>query len=111
MPDQRWKLVVTKLAERQLHEITDLRVRDSLKETISNLAHHPEEQGKPLLNELAGDRSVRALGQRYRVIFKTESTKVTVYVVSLGLRKAGSKVDVYEVARKLMRLALDKKPE
>lgn len=111
MADQRWKLVVTKAAKRQLAEITDQRARDSLRETISALAYQPDVQGKPLVGELAGYRSIRAVGQRYRIIFKAEAGKVTVYVVSVGIRKEGSKSDVYEVARKLMRLALEKKPD
>jgi mRNA interferase RelE/StbE len=111
MPEQRWRIVVTKRAKRQLEEITDQRVHESLTEVIKGLAARPDEQGKPLVGDLVGYRSIRAAGQRYRIIFKAEAGKVTVYVVLVGLRKEGSKTDVYEVARKLMRLALEKKPE
>ena len=51
--------------------------------------------------ELSGYRTIRAVGQRYRIIYKVENEKVTVLVVALGIRKEGDKKDVYEQAKRL----------
>ena len=87
----------------------DRRVNRLLVERIDALSSEPEKQGKPLTGELAGLRSVRAVGQRYRVLYRVDGPRVLVVVVSLGLRAEGSKKDVYEVARKLLRLRLFEK--
>jgi len=58
------------------------------------------------MDDLAGYRSVRAVGQRYRIIYRVEEKKVLVLVVAMGMRKEGSKRDVYLLARKLLRLRL-----
>ncbi len=71
-----------------------------------HLEYEPEKQGKPLSDELAGYRSIRAVGQRYRILYKLEEEQVIVAVVALGIRKAGDKKDVYELAKKLARLGL-----
>ena len=80
-------------------------------ERANELSEEPELQGKPLLNELAGYRSVRAVGQRYRIIYKIENKKIIVYVVALGIRKEESKKDIYELAKKLIRAGLLESPE
>ncbi len=52
-----------------LEAIQDRRVRDKIRDRIDGLAQEPEKQGKPLTGELTGYRSLRAVGQRYRVIY------------------------------------------
>ena len=89
-----------------LQGISDSRIRKTIRDRIDRLTTEPEKQGKPLTGELIGYRSLRAAGQRYRIIYKMEGTKVTVYVVAIGIRKEGSKADIYELARKLLRLGL-----
>lgn len=64
-----------------------------------------------MLAELAGYRSVRAVGQRYRVIYRLEEDRVLVLVVAVGIRRQGAKSDVYELARKLFRLRLLAPPD
>ena len=49
---------------------------------------------------------MRAVGQRYRIIYTIEQNQVAVAVVALGIRKDGSKQDVYTLAKKLLRLGL-----
>jgi mRNA interferase RelE/StbE len=88
-----------------LRAISDRRVREKLHDRIDQLSQDPEKQGKPLEGELAGLRSVRAFGQRYRVIYRVEK-KVVVVVGALGIRKAASKRDIYSVAKRLLRLGL-----
>ena len=89
-----------------LGSIRDRRVRQGLSERIDGLANEPDKQGKPLTGELHGVRSLRAVGQRYRILYRLERQRVVVLVVAVGIRKEGSKDDVYSVARKLLRLRL-----
>jgi mRNA interferase RelE/StbE len=73
---------------------------------VDQLAKSPEQQGKPLVGELASFRSVRAVGQRYRIVYRVERREVVVVIVAVGKRKAGDKGDIYELAKKLLRLGL-----
>jgi len=101
-----WEVVLTPQARLMLETVQDRRVRESIRDRIDGLAQEPEKQGRPLMGDLLGFRSLRAVGQRYRVIYRVEKGKVLVLVVALGVRKEGSKRDVYELARKLLRLRL-----
>jgi mRNA interferase RelE/StbE len=89
-----------------LKAITDRRVREKLGSVIDGLASDPELRGKPLDEDLAGYRSVHAVGQRYRIIYRVERAIVTIIVVAAGIRKEGSREDIYRVAEKLLRLGL-----
>jgi mRNA interferase RelE/StbE len=89
-----------------LEAITDRRVREKIATVIDSLESDPEIRGKPLDDDLAGYRSVRAVGQRYRIIYRVEGLTVTVMVVAAGIRKEGSRDDIYRVAAKLIRLGL-----
>ena len=102
----RWHIKLTLPALKQLAAIKDTRVRESISRRINTLEYEPEKQGKPLSDELAGYRSIRAVGQRYRILYKLEAEQVIVVVVALGIRKAGDKKDVYELAKKLATLGL-----
>ena len=87
-------------------EIADRRVQEKILTRMTALANDPELQEKPLGGDLAGYRSIRAVGQRYRIIYRGQRSTVTVAVVAAGIRKAGSRVDIYTVAGKLIRLGL-----
>ena len=87
-------------------KIADRRIQEKLLERMTALANEPELQGKPLGDDLAGYRSIRAVGQRYRIIYRVERSIVTVVVVAAGIRKEGSREDIYRVAAKLIRLGL-----
>lgn len=100
------EVLITAEAQRQLASITDRRVREKLKERLKALSSDPDLQGKALTGDLAGYRSLRAVGQRYRLLYKLETGQVIVYVVAVGLRREGRKSDVYELAKKLLRLGL-----
>ena len=89
-----------------LEAIQDRRVRDKIRDRIDGLAEEPEQQGKPLTGELTGYRSLRAVGQRYRIIYRIEEGKVLILVMALGIRKEGSGKDIYVLAQKLLRLRL-----
>lgn len=101
-----WKVRLTHTAKEMLREITDARIAKKIGETIERLKYEPDKQGNPLVGDLIGYRKIRAVGQRYRVIYTIEDEIVTVFVVAIGLRKEGSKSDVYALARKLLRRGL-----
>ena len=73
---------------------------------IESLSQDPEKIGKPLVGELSGYRSLRASGQRFRIIYDVKKKQVMVIVVAMGIRKAGDKRDIYALAQKLVRLGL-----
>ncbi len=102
----RWHIKLTLPALKQLTAIKDTRVRESIGRRINALENDPERQGKALSDELSGYYSIRAVGQRYRILYKLEEEQVIVAVVALGIRKARDKKDVYELAKKLARLGL-----
>jgi mRNA interferase RelE/StbE len=97
-------MIFTQRAAEQLAAITDLRVRQLISEQISSLAENPLRQGKPLWGDLAGYRSIRAAGQRYRIIYSANANIVTASIVTIGRRRAGSRDDVYALAQRLARL-------
>jgi len=101
-----WPVFITPTAQQMLQAIPDGRIRGKVGDVIDSLRQEPEKQGKALLGELAGYRSIRAVGQRYRIIYKVEKARVIVIVVAVGLRKEGAKKDIYALARKLLRLRL-----
>jgi mRNA interferase RelE/StbE len=101
-----YRIAVAPSVLQALMALSDRRARDKISERIDQLAVDPEKQGKPLVGELGGYRSVRAVGQRYRIIYRIEKQQVIVFVVAVGLRKQGSKKDVYTLAKRLLRLRL-----
>jgi mRNA interferase RelE/StbE len=83
-----------------LSEIVDRRIRLKLLDRIGKLAEAPKQQGKPLADILAGFRSVRAVGQRYRIIYMVHRRVVKVVVVGVGLRSQVHRKDVYSLTGK-----------
>jgi mRNA interferase RelE/StbE len=102
----RWHIKMTVPALKQLAAIKDMRVRESISRRINALENDPGRQGKPLSEELTGYYSIRAVGQRYCILYKLEAEQVIVVVVALGIRKQGDKKDVFALAKKLARLGL-----
>lgn len=96
-----WQVFLTEEAEQRLLAIKDRRVRKLLSARAMKLQESPEQQGKPLIRDLAGYRSVRAVGQRYRIIYELDDGRQEVWVVTLGIRKEGDKTDVYKIASRL----------
>ncbi|MEP6775214.1 MAG: type II toxin-antitoxin system RelE/ParE family toxin [Chloroflexota bacterium] len=97
---------MTLTAKAMLLKITDRRIAGKLVEIIDGLRIDPDKQGAPLLDDLLGYRKLRAVGQRYRIIYTLDEETNTVLVVAVGIRKEGSKEDIYELARKLLRRGL-----
>ena len=89
-----------------LKAISDRRIQRQLTDRMDRLADEPERQGAPLRGPLAGYRSCRAVGQRYRIIYKVNEGELVVLVVATGLRKEGDKRDIYRLTQRLVRLGL-----
>ena len=106
MEVKRWYVDLTTLAREQLELIDDRRIREALVARIERLGEEPEKQGKALNNELKGFRSVRAMRQRYRIIYKLQEEQIIVLVVTVGIRKDGDKRDAYAMAKRLADLGL-----
>ncbi len=106
-----YKIVIAPTALKMLKAITDRRVRELIVKRIDDLIEEPEKQGKPLIAELSGYRSLRAAGQRYRIVYRVLNDKIMVYIVAVGIRKQGSRTDIYNLAKKLIRLRLFKPAE
>jgi mRNA interferase RelE/StbE len=99
-------IALTPTAMKLLAEISNRRIRENIGTVIDRLVEEPEKQGKALLGELAGFRSIRAVGQRYRIIYKVTSEEILVVIVAVGIRKDGAKNDIYNLAKKLFRVGL-----
>jgi len=103
---KKWQVIIMPQAKKHLAAILDRRIQEKMKSSLRRLEYEPELQGKPLSDELAGFLSVRAVGQRYRIIYKVDEERVIVFVVTVGMRKEGDKKDAYALAKKLARLGL-----
>jgi len=77
-----YRIVIQPIAINLLREISDRRIRQKISDRIDKLKESSEMQGKPLLGELDGYYSVRAVGQRYRIIYAIEQAQVTVMIVA-----------------------------
>ncbi|MEO8052447.1 MAG: type II toxin-antitoxin system RelE/ParE family toxin [Acidobacteriota bacterium] len=101
-----YKVDILPAAQGMVLEIADRRIQEKILERMTRLDVDPGLQGKPLGDDLAGYRSIRAVGQRYRILYRVDRMTVTVMVVAAGIRKEGSCEDIYRVALKLIRLGL-----
>ena len=102
----KWQILLTPMALKLLSDISDRSIREKIEAVIDRLAEDPEKQGKALLGELAGFRSIRAVGQRYRIIYQIRGNDIVVVIVAVGIRRDGAKDDIYNLAKKLFRLGL-----
>ena len=102
----KWQILLTPTALKLLSDISDRRIREKIAAVIDRLTEDPEKQGKALLGELAGFRSIRAAQQRYRIIYQIRGNDVVVVIVAVGIRRDGAKDDIYNLAKKLFRLRL-----
>jgi mRNA interferase RelE/StbE len=107
---RRHEVLWTATALKLLEAVSDRRIQQQLFDTSKRLETDPEKQGKPLRAELLGFRSLRSVGQRYRLIYSIDSDARTVHVVAAGLRREGARDDIYALAQRLVRLGLAPKP-
>ena len=97
----KYSILITDTCLRLIEKIPNKKIQRSILDRIQKLSDEPEKQGKKLVKDLAGFRSVHAAG-RYRIIYKIEKRTVIIYVLAAGIRKEGDKKDIYKIAKKLL---------
>ncbi|MDQ2099172.1 MAG: type II toxin-antitoxin system RelE/ParE family toxin [Tychonema bourrellyi B0820] len=102
MEPVEYQVILTAQARQLFSEIKDRREQQLLLARLEKLKQEPEKQGKALSEELTGYRSIRAVGQRYRIIYQIIQDRVLVVVVGIGRRKEGDRRDVYTVTMRLL---------
>lgn len=95
-----FEVAFTNEADADLGAITDTRTRTAIVRKAFELETEPMAKGKPLGANLKDYRSIRATGQRYRIIYQVGILERVVTVVVVGIRKEGDKRDAYRVASK-----------
>ena len=101
-----FQIEITQTALEALETISDRRTRGTIMRRIDALIEEPEKLGKPLRGWLTGFLSTRAAGQRYRVVYRVENDRKRVLVYMIGIRKEGSRKDVYDLAEHLVQRGL-----
>ena len=97
----KYRILITDTCLRLIEKPPNKKIQRSIFDRIQKLSDEPEKQGKKLVKDLAGFRSVHAAG-RYRIIYKIEKRTVIIYVLAAGIRKEGDKKDIYKIAKKLL---------
>ncbi len=87
----------------------DKRSQKQIINKIEELKIEPLKKGKPLKGNLSGFRSLRAAGQRYRIIYQVRDKDLIVVIVAIGIRKDGDKQDIYNLFKKLVKLEIIEK--
>lgn len=95
-----FEVAFSSAADADLEAITDVRTRTAIIRKAFELETEPMAKGKPLRANLKDYRSIRAAGQRYRIIYQIGMLEGVVTVVVVGIRKEGDKRDAYRVASK-----------
>lgn len=90
------------LALELLAKVKDQREQEGLRQRIEKLKVDPDKQGKALSGNLKRYRSIRAVGQRYRIIYRVDQEIVIVIIVGVGLRREGDKGDIYAILENLL---------
>jgi len=103
-----YSIRLTELATQMIKSV-EATARSQIIRKIEQLKDEPTLMGKPLLGPLQGFRTVRAAGQRYRIVYRVEDTEIVVIVVAIGIRKAGDKKDIYELMKKLVNTGIIEK--
>ena len=100
-----YKIKLTKIASENLAKI-DSKTQGQIINKIESLKEEPLLMGKSLKGSLKEFRSVRAAGQRYRIIYKVLEEEIIVVIVAVGIRKEGDKKDIYELMKKYIKIGL-----
>jgi mRNA interferase RelE/StbE len=96
------KIILTIEAQRNLKSIDNIVIREQIIERIDVLGQNPE-IGKTLRGILSGFRSLRAVRNRYRIIYKFSRTEKLVTVIAIGIRKSKDFDDVYKALERIIK--------
>ena len=85
----------------------DNKSQQQVMEKLEILKEDPLKVGKALKGNLQNYRSIRSVGQRYRIIYQVKETEIEVIVVAVGIRRDGDKKnDFYELMKKYIKIGL-----
>ena len=97
-----YRIIFSVQAQKLFTAIKDRREQSVILTRIEKLKDEPDKQGKALSEELSGYRSIRAVGQHYRIVYRVEQDRVVVVIVGVGRRKEGDKRDDYAVTQDMI---------
>jgi mRNA interferase RelE/StbE len=101
----KYQILITETCLALIENIPDKKVQRTILNRIEELSEEPGKQGKMLVKDLSGFRSIHAAG-RYRIIYKIDKHTVIIYILAAGIRKQGDKKDIYKITRKLLKAGL-----
>jgi len=101
----KYRILITDTCLALIERIPDKKIQRTILNRIERLAEEPDKQGKILVKELSGFRSIHAAG-RYRIIYKVDKNIVIIYILAAGIRKQGDKKDIYQITKKLLKAGL-----
>ena len=85
----------------------DNKSQQQVMEKLEILKEYPLKVGKALKGNLQNYRSIRSVGQRYRIIYQVKEAEIEVIAVAVGIRRDGEKKnDVYELMKKYIKIGL-----
>ena len=85
----------------------DNKSQQQVLQKIEVLKQYPLKEGKPLKGNLQDYRSIRAVGQRYRIIYQVKENEIEVIIVAAGIKRDGDKKrDIYELMKKYLKIGL-----
>jgi mRNA interferase RelE/StbE len=100
-----YRILITDTCLALIKKIGDKKIQRTILERIQELSNEPDKQGKKLVKDLSGFRSIHAAG-RYRILYKVDKETIIVYALAAGIRKEADKKDIYQIAKKLLRAGL-----
>jgi mRNA interferase RelE/StbE len=101
----KYEILITDTCLALIEKIPDKKIQRTILNRIEGLSDEPDKQGKMLVKELSGFRSIHAAG-RYRIIYKVDKQTVIIYILAAGIRKQGDKKDIYKITKKLLKAGL-----
>lgn len=101
----KYRILITETCLTLIDKIPDKKIKQTILNRIKKLSDEPDKQGKKLVKDLSGFRSVHAAG-RYRILYKIDKKTVIIYVLAAGIRKEGDKKDIYKIAKRLLNAGL-----
>ena len=100
-----YKIKLTKIAAEYIKKL-DSKAQKQIIEKIELLKNNPKQVGKQLKGNLKEYRSIRSVGQRYRIIYQINEKEIIVIIVAVGIRRDGDKKDIYELMKKYVKIGL-----
>ena len=97
-----YEIRLSEPAVAMLLDILDMATRRQVLERINLLSRGPENQGGFLKGRLSAYRKCRAVGRRFRILYRVDESASTVIVVALGARNPGKPNDIYRLASQLL---------